>query len=127
MVVVAWGDPPRTQTNIVKNKRKRHDSQFKARVALEALKGLKTVQQIAKEFGIHPGQVSDWKRLLSEQAGSVFEGGKSREVEDFDKEREGLHSKIGELTVQLDFVVKKSKQLGVWSGLPNSSNLNTRA
>jgi transposase-like protein len=111
----------------MKNKRKRHDSQFKARVALEALKGLKTVQQIAKEFGIHPGQVSDWKRLLSEQAGSVFEGGKSREVEDFDKEREGLHSKIGEPTVQLDFVVKKSKQLGVWGGLPNSSNLNTRA
>jgi hypothetical protein len=66
-------------------------------------------------------------RLLSEQAGSVFEGGKSREVEDFDKEREGLHSKIGELTVQLDFVVKKSKQLGVWSGLPTSLNLNTRA
>lgn len=127
MVVVAWGDTPRTQTDSMKNKRKRHDSQFKARVALEALKGLKTVQQIAKEFGIHPGQVSDWKKQLSEQAGSVFEGGKSREVEDFDKEREGLHSKIGELTVQLDFVVKKSKQLGVWSGLPNSSNLNTRA
>ena len=127
MVVVAWGNRPRTQTDSMKNKRKRHDSQFKARVALEALKGLKTVQQIAKEFGIHPGQVSDWKKQLSEQAGSVFEGGKSREVEDFDKEREGLHSKIGELTVQLDFVVKKSKQLGVWSGLPNSSNLNTRA
>jgi transposase len=127
MVVVVWGGIPRTQEQTMKNKRKRHDSQFKARVALEALKGLKTVQQIAKEFGIHPGQVSDWKRLLSEQAGSVFEGGKSREVEDFDKEREGLHSKIGELTVQLDFVVKKSKQLGVWSGLPNSSNLNTRA
>lgn len=127
MVVVAWGETPRIQTNIVKNKRKRHDSQFKARVALEALKGLKTVQQIAKEFGVHPGQVSEWKRQLSEQAGSVFESGKSREVEDFDKEREGLHSKIGELTVQLDFVVKKSKQLGVWSGLPSSSNLNTRA
>ena len=127
MVVVAWGKTPRTQTNTVKNKRKRHDSQFKARVALEALKGLKTVQQIAKEFGIHPGQVSDWKKQLSEQAGSVFDSGKTREVEDFDKEREGLHSKIGELTVQLDFVVKKSKQLGVWSGLPSSSNLNTRA
>lgn len=58
MVVVAWGGIPRTQTQTMKNKRKRHDSQFKARVALEALKGLKTVQQIAKEFGIHPGQVS---------------------------------------------------------------------
>jgi hypothetical protein len=39
--------------------------------------------------------VSDWKRQLSEQAGSVFESGRSREMEDFDKEREGLHSKIG--------------------------------
>ncbi|MBL9179940.1 MAG: transposase, partial [Verrucomicrobiaceae bacterium] len=55
----------------MKNKRKRHDPQFKARVALEALKGIKTVQQIAKEFGIHPGQVAEWKRLLSEHAGSV--------------------------------------------------------
>jgi len=110
----------------VKTKRKRHDSQFKARVALEALKGIKTVQQIAKEFGIHPGQVSEWKKLLSEQAGSVFESGKSREIEDFSMERTDLHSKIGELTVQLDYVVKKSKQLGVWSELPTLSKLNTR-
>lgn len=110
----------------MKTKRKRHDSQFKARVALEALKGIKTVQQIAKEFGIHPGQVSDWKKLLSEQAGTLFESGKSREVEDFSMERTDLHSKIGELTVQLDYLVKKSKQLGVWSELPTLSKLNTR-
>lgn len=110
----------------MKTKRKRHDSQFKARVALEALKGIKTVQQIAKEFGIHPGQVSDWKKLLSEQAGTLFESGKSREIEDFSMERTDLHSKIGELTVQLDYVVKKSKQLGVWSELPTLSKLNTR-
>ena len=95
-------------------------------MALEALKGIKTVQQIAKEFGIHPGQVSEWKKLLSEQAGSVFESGKSREIEDFSMERTDLHSKIGELTVQLDYVVKKSKQLGVWSELPTLSKLNTR-
>lgn len=110
----------------MKNKRKRHDPQFKARVALEALKGIKTVQQIAKEFGIHPGQVSDWKKLLCEQAGTLFENGKGREVEDFSMERTDLHSKIGELTVQLDYVVKKSKQLGVWSELPTLSKLNTR-
>ncbi len=80
----------------MKNKRKRHDPQFKARVALEALKGIKTVQQIATEFGIHPGQVTEWKKLLSQHAGSVFESGKSREVEDFSMERTDLHSKIGE-------------------------------
>lgn len=91
----------------MKNERKRNDCQFKPPVALEALKGLKTVQQIAKEFGIHPGQVSDWKKQLSEQAGSVFENGNNREVEGFDKEREGLHSKIGELIVQFDFAVNR--------------------
>ena len=96
-------------------------------MALEALKGIKTVQQIAKDFDVHPVQVTEWKKRLSAHAGSVFENGKEREVEDFSAERSDLHSKIGELTVKLDFVVKKSKQLGVWSGLPNSSNLNTRS
>jgi transposase len=110
----------------MKAKRKRHDAQFKARVALEALKGIKTVQQIAKEFEVHPVQVTDWKKKLSTLASSVFESGKKLEPEDFSTERTDLHSKIGELTVKLDFVVKKSKQLGVWSGLPNSSNLNTQ-
>ena len=112
--------------NPMKAKRKRHDPEFKARVALGALKGIKTVQQTAKEFDVHPVQVSDWKKKLSTQAGSVFESGKQKEQEDFSAVRTDLHSKIRELTVMLDFVVKKSKQLGVWSGLPNSSNLDTR-
>lgn len=120
------GVTTQTPQNQVKAKRKRHDPQFKARVALEALKGIKTVQQIAKEFDVHPVQVSDWKKKLCTQAGSVFETGRQQEQEDFSAERTDLHSKIGELTVKLDFVVKKSKQLGVWSGLPDSSNLNTR-
>lgn len=110
----------------MKAKRKRHDPQFKARVALEALKGQKTVQQIAREFEVHPVQVSEWKKKLSTQAGSVFESGRESVVEDFNAERTDLHSKIGELTVKLDFVVKKSKQLGVWSGLPTSLNLDTQ-
>ena len=110
----------------MKAKRKRHDAEFKARVALEALKGIKTVQQIAQEFDVHPVQVSEWKKKLSTQAGSVFESAPQKRVEDFSAERTQLHSKIGELTVMLDFAVKKSKQLGVWDGLLNSSNHNTR-
>ncbi len=112
----------------MKAKRKRHDPLFKARVALEALKGVKTVQQIASEFDVHPVQVSDWKKKLAQGAGSVFDPGKAPGAPgDFSAERTELHSKIGELTVQLDFVVKKSKQLGVWSALPNSSSHTTRA
>ena len=121
------GVTPQTRPNLMKAKRKRHDAQFKARVALEALKGVQTVQQIAKEFDVHPVQVSEWKKKLNTLASSVFESGRQQEQEDFSAERTDLHSKIGELTVKLDFVVKKSKQLGVWSGLPNSSNLNTRS
>ncbi len=64
---------------------------------------------------------------MSLQAGSVFERGKEAPQEDFEAEREQLHSKSGELTVKLDFVVKKSRQLGVWSGQPNSSNHTTQS
>jgi len=70
--------------------------------------------------------VSDRKKLLSEQAGTLFESGKTRELEDFSMERADLHANIGELTVQLDHVAKKSKQLGVWSELPSLSKLSVR-
>lgn len=86
---------------------------MKARVALEALKGQKTIQQIAAEYEVHPTQVSEWKKTLSEGLGEAFERGKSGGGQEFDQEREKLHCKIGELTVKLDFLTKKSKQLGL--------------
>jgi transposase len=98
----------------MKAKRRRHDPEFKARVALEALKGIKTIQQIAKDYDIHPVQVSEWKKLMAEGATRVFEPGHgNRETEDFEAERTRLHSKIGQLTVEVDFLAKKSKQLGL--------------
>lgn len=97
-------------------KRKRHEATFKSRVALEALKGNKTIQEIASEYEVHPGQISDWKRILAEGLLGIFDqkqkGGRGGS-EDFEKERGELHAKIGELTVKLDFVVKKSRQLGL--------------
>ena len=98
----------------MKSKRRSHDATFKAKVAMEALKGVRTIQQIAKEFEIHPVQVSEWKKTLQERVSRVFERGAGNgATEDFEKERAPLHSKIGELTVKLDFVTKKSKQLGL--------------
>jgi transposase len=98
----------------MKAKRRRHDSTFKSRVALEAIKGIKTIQQIAKEYEVHPVQVSEWKKTMLERLPGVFTSGAAGSPEtDFEKEREGLRAKIGELTVQLDFVTKKSKQLGL--------------
>ena len=98
----------------MKAKRRRHDPEFKARVALEALKGVKTIQQIGKEFDVHPVQVSEWKKIMSDGATGVFGPGQGRTAEeDFEKERNALHSKIGELTVHVDFLRKKSRQLGL--------------
>ncbi len=98
----------------MKAKRRRHDPEFKARVALEALKGIKTIQQIAKDFDIHPVQVSERKKLMSEGATRVFEPGHGKsEAEDFEAERAKLHSKIGQLAVEVDFLTKKSRQLGL--------------
>lgn len=98
----------------MKAKRRRHDNTFKARVALEALKGIKTIQQIAKEYEVHPVQVSEWKRTVQERLCNVFDrGAQGKEGGDFEQERAELHSKIGELTVKVDFLQKKSKQLGL--------------
>lgn len=99
----------------MKAKRRRHDPQFKAKVALEALKGVKTIQEIAKEFDVHPVQVSDWKKTMVEGAAGVFGGGAAgaRGGEDFERERGQLHAKIGQLTIEKDFLEKKSKQLGL--------------
>ena len=98
----------------MKAKRRRHDPEFKARVALEALKGIKTIQQIAKDYEVHPVQVSDWKKTIQEGVAGVFErGGADRGEEEFEREREQLKAIIGDLTVKLEFMAKKSKQLGL--------------
>ena len=81
----------------MEGKRRRHDPEFKARVALEALNGVKTIQQIAKEFEIHTVQVSEWKKTLAEGAAGIFgsDAGKIN-AEDFERERSQLHAKIGQ-------------------------------
>lgn len=99
---------------IVKAKRRRHEPEFKARVAIEAIKGIKTIQQIAKEFEVHPVQVSDWKKKMLDGVADVFEAGKKKNpTEAFDAQREQLHAKIGQQAVEIDFLRKKSKQLGL--------------
>jgi transposase len=98
----------------MKAKRKRHEAEFKARVALEALKGIKPIQEIAKEFDVHPAQVSDWKKTMAKNAASVFgRGAQSQEVDEFERERTRLHAKIGQQAVELEWLTKKSKQLGL--------------
>ena len=94
----------------MKAKRRRYDGAFKAKVGLEALKGIKTVSQIAKEFEVHPVQVSLWKSQVMERLPEVFDGGAGREVLD-EAMVAKLHEKIGQLSVENDFLKKKCRQL----------------
>jgi len=98
----------------MKRKRRRHDPEFKARVALEALKGDKTIQEIAGEYAIHPVQVSEWKKIMAANAATIFDPKAVKtEADEFETERQRLHAKIGQQAVELDWLTKKSKQLGL--------------
>jgi transposase/putative transposase len=96
----------------MKAKRKRHSPAFKAKVAMEALIGVKTVAQIARENNVHPIQVSQWKTTLREHMFEVFDTDR-KEAENQEELIAALHQKIGQLTVDLDWLKKKSKQLGL--------------
>lgn len=89
-------------------KRKNFSSQFKAKVALEAIRGVKTVNDIAQEFGVHPTQVGLWKKVLQEQAAGVFDSERGPKTVDPTVSSERLFSEIGRLKMDLDWLKKKS-------------------
>ena len=89
-------------------KRKFHTPEFKAKVGLEALRGLKTINEIGQEFGVHPVTVGQWKKEIQEQAKTLFEGKRGPKVIDAHREPELLFSEIGKLKVELDWLKKKS-------------------
>lgn len=90
--------------------RRRFGAEFKARVALEALRGDKTIQEIASKHKVHPNQVSKWKRQAMDGLGDVFSNGPDRARQDHDSEVHDLHAKIGQLTVERDFLAKGLKR-----------------
>lgn len=92
--------------------RRNHSAAFKAQVALAALAGDKTLAELAQKFQVHPTQITDWKRQLEGQAASVFDKGGKAEPE---VDLKTLHAKIGQLTLENDFLEGALTRVGLLS------------
>jgi transposase-like protein len=92
----------------VKRQRRQYSADWKAKVALEAIKGQRTVQEIASHYEVHPTVVTHWKKQLLEGAAEIFSNGK-RAAADADEELKAeLYQQIGKLQVEVDWLKKKS-------------------
>ena len=89
-------------------KRRRFTAEFKARVALEAIRGEQTISELAARHGIHPNLITNWKRQATNGLASVFDGKTVEREQVRDAELKDLHAKIGQLVVERDFLAKAS-------------------
>ena len=91
--------------------RKRYSAELKAKMALEAIKGQKTANEIAAEYGVHPTQIAQWKKQALDGLPDLFSTGKSKQAQSEEALIANLYQQIGQLKVQVDWLEKKSKPL----------------
>ncbi len=87
--------------------KKKHDKNFKARVALEAIKGDKTIAEIASDYKIHPNQVGQWKKRALNNLPDIFERGEDKKTKELKNEKDDLFRQIGKMKVENDWLKKK--------------------
>ncbi len=92
----------------MKNSRRRHGAEFKARVALEAIKGIRTINEIAAEYEVHPSQINKWKKQLLSELPGIFSSRRQKAAQDEEALRDRLYQQIGQLKVELDWLKKKT-------------------
>lgn len=88
--------------------RRSFSAEMKSRIALEAIKGQKTIQEIASHYGVHPNQVTNWKRQAVEGMASVFADRRSKPDTSEETVKGQLYQQIGEMKVELDWLKKRS-------------------
>jgi putative transposase len=91
----------------MKKQRKQHSAVYKAKVALEAVKGARTLNELAGQFELHPTQVMQWKKRLTDGASELFQGRADRDAAQEAELRDRLYQEIGQLKVELDWLKKK--------------------
>lgn len=92
----------------MKRQRKQYSTDLKAKIAVEAIRGQRTIQEIASHYGIHPNQVTQWKKQLLDGASEVFSSRREHEGEADEQMKAELYQQVGKLQVELDWLKKKS-------------------
>ena len=98
---------------MTKQTRRKFSAEFKAKVALEAIKNQKTLAQLSQQFEVNPVTISKWKAEFLENMSVIFKGERMESSDADSSDKDKLYAQIGQLKVELDFLKKSARKLGI--------------